>query len=240
MTTTERTTAREAFDEITAFEDELQALITNDEAPTGATSLKERTAETRDRLLALSQEGIQLELDDELKTELFAYCLSTLHKLTEASGAAEDSEAGRQKVAEALVDLEALRHILRDGIDHEPLRTLDTGSRHVLSRADAARHVAEWLPRLNVDDQAVLLGLDPRGLRRWRGDEQTPATRHAELAVELAGILRHSWTDEGVLRWFSRSHPLLEGHAPNDVLDDPDWERRLRDAARAARAQTAT
>ena len=59
--------------------------------------------------------------------------------------------------------------------------------------------------------------------------------------IELIGILRHSWTNEGVARWFGRAHPMLDDQTPLSVLDDddPDWEVRLIDAARATRAQTA-
>lgn len=240
MAATEQTTARGAFDEISGFERELQRLVTRDDAPAGMSSLRERAAETRDRLLELSQEEIQLELSDELRTELLQYCLAALHKLNRAAQTQGDAEAALRQAAEALVDLEALRHILRDAVDHEPLRTLELGRHTALSRADAVRHVEQWLPRLTADERGALLGTDARSLRRWREDETTPATRHAELALEIAAVLRHSWTDEGVLRWFSREHPMLQGRRPDDVIDDVDWEPALRDAARAARAMTAT
>lgn len=240
MATTEHSPAREAFEEISALERDLHQLVTGGDAPTGVTSLRERAEETRDRLLELSQQDIELELSPDLRTELLEYCLAALHKLNGAARATEGSELASRRAAEALIDLEAVRHILRDGIDHEPLRTLHLGKEAALSRADAVRQAEEWLPRLSADERAALLGTDSRSLRRWREDRDTPAPRHAELVLDLTAVLRHSWTNEGVVRWFSRPHPLLGGSAPDQVIDDVEWERRLRDAARDTRAQTAT
>lgn len=241
MPTSQQDPAREAFDELTGFERDLQLLVTGDDAPVGDRSLLDRVSETQSRLLELSQDNIQLELSPEQRTELLEYCLATLFKLDSARRAGDDSELARRQVAEALLDLEAMRHILRDAIDHEPLRTLRIDDREcALSRSDAVAHTEQWLPRLTAEARAELLGTDARNLRRWKDARDAPAPRRAELAVDLAGVLRHSWTDEGVLRWFSRPHPMLDGRAPNDVIDDVDWELRIRDAARAARAQSAT
>lgn len=241
MPTTQPTPAREAFRELGEFERDLQRMITSDDAPVGDRSLLDRVHETQGRLLELSQEDIELELSPELRTELLEYCLATVSKLFLAGRGGHDDEMARRHVAEALLDLEAVRHILRDAIDHEPLRTLPLGDREVaLSRADAVRHAEQWLPRLGAEQRAELLGTDARTLRRWKESGEAPAPRRAELAVDLAAVLRHSWTDEGVLRWFSRPHPMLDGHAPDEVIDDVEWERRIRDAARAARVLTAT
>lgn len=241
MSLPQQSPARDAFDELTEFERDLQRLITGDDAPVGDRSLFDRIDETLARLLELSQADIQLELSETLRVELLQYCLTTVAKLDNARRAGENTEMARRYVAEALLDLEAMRHIIRDAIDHEPLRTLDLGGRErALSKHDAARHVEQWLPRLTVEQRAEMLGTDARTLRRWRDAGDASAPRRAELAVDLAAVLRHSWTDEGVLRWFSRPHPMLDGHAPNDVIDNVDWELRLRDAARAARVLTAT
>lgn len=233
--------ARDAFDELTEFERDLQRLITGDDAPVGDRSLLDRIDETLRRLLELSQADIQLELSETLRVELLQYCLTTVAKLDSAKRAGKDTEMARRHVAEALLDMEAMRHIIRDAIDHEPLRTFEAGGgQYALSRHDAVRHTEQWLPRLTAEQRAELLGTDARTLRRWKDADQAPAPRRAELAVDLAAVLRHSWTDEGVLRWFSRPHPMLDGQAPIDVIDEIDWEPRLRDAARAARVLTAT
>jgi uncharacterized protein (DUF2384 family) len=233
--------------EIARFEDEFRRFVSSqNSAPIGLQSLRTLAVETSTRLLDLDEAEIELELSDGLRLEMRGYILNALRTLRQVPEASED-EAIRL-AAEALLELEATRHILRDAADHEPLRTGATAGSAMLSRADAARHMIEWLPRLSREQQAELLGVDPRSLARWREDADKPASWQAEMAVELVGIIRHSWTNEGVYRWFSRPHPQLDGRSPLDVLSmsdedlraDLDWEGRLFDAARGGRAQLAT
>lgn len=227
-------------DEISGFEAGLHALVTRNDAPDGTASLVDRARDTSTRLLELWKAGVSLELSDSLREEIKDHLLAALAELSKVT-TTTDEEAARRAAVRTLVHLEALRHILRDGIDHEPFRTLHADGKHYLSRADAVRNLGDWLPRLTRDDQARILGLsDARQVLRWSAAEETPASRAADLAVELAGVLRHSWTDEGVLRWFERAHPMLDGRPPFDVVDDIDFEQRLRAAARATRAQRAT
>lgn len=235
--------------EIQDFENQLRGFLSQQSsAPVGLESLRDLVVETRTKLLNLDEAEIELELSDALRLEMRGYILNavrTLLKVTEATG---EDEALRL-VAEALVDLEATRHILRDGVDHEPLRTAEHAGNPMLSRADAARHMTEWLPGLSREQQAELLGVDPRSLSRWREEDDRPAPWASEIAVEIVGVIRHSWTNEGVYRWFFRRHPELDGHRPVDVLamspeelreSDTDWEGRLINAARGGRAQLAT
>lgn len=231
---------RGAAEEIEAFERDLRRHIYRADAPAGTGTLRERAAETRDRLLALGRDQIRLELNPQLLSEIRGYLLAATANLNDATGEAASADWQRQRIADALVDLEALRHILRDGIDHEPLRSTQTDGSSFLTRSGAVDQIGKWLPRLNGEQQAALLGIDARQARRWRDDVGKPASRRVELVVELVGVLRHSWTDEGVVRWFERPHPMLDGRAPMDLIDDLDWESRVRDAANATRAQTAT
>lgn len=240
MTVTATETAREAVSKIDDFEQQIRSLITRDNAPTGMKSLSARAEETRDKLLELSGAGIELELSDDLRQQSATYVLAAARDLTRFVKATDD-DARLGFATDALIELEAVRHILRDGIDHEPIRTETEDGAVLLTRRDAIDHVERWLPRLTRDEQAEILGLDAREISRWKNQTaENPASRRAEMAIELVGILRHSWTNEGVARWFKREHPALNGKAPVDVIDEPDWERRIIDAARAGRAQMAT
>jgi uncharacterized protein (DUF2384 family) len=243
------TAAATSVQEIQGFEDQLRAYLSQqDSAPEGLESLRDLAVETRTRLLDLDAAEIELELNDALRLEIRGYILNAVRTLLRVPDA-ETEEQARRYAAEALVDLEATRHILRDAVDHEPLRTASHAGTPVLSRADAARHMTEWLPRLSREQQAELLGVDPRSLARWREDADKPAAWRAEMVVELAGIIRHSWTNEGVYRWFLRPHPFLDGRRPLEVLamsdeelrsSSSDWEVLLTNAARGGRAPVAS
>lgn len=238
MTAMEQATER-AVKEITDFEREVRVMITRDGAPAGIEGLAEKAQETRDHLIELSGEGIELELTDALRQQLESHLLAAIRNLTRFVKS-PDHDARLEHAVDALIDLEATRHILRDGIDHEPLRSTDDSGHVLLTRSDAVSHIERWLPRLGREQQASLLGIDARDISRWKGEYAAkPASRQAEMAIELVGVLRHSWTDEGVARWFTRSHPQLDGQRPLDVIEDPDWEQRLLEAARIGRAQTA-
>lgn len=241
MTATAVAEVQSAVDAIDNFEDELKALISNNDAPAGVQSLQGRAQETYDRLIELSAAGIRLELNSELRKESNGFMLAAVQQLHRAVKAADDN-ARMSFVADALIELEAVRHILRDGLDHEPLRTgRQASGEGVLTRGDAVAEIQKWLPRLTQSKQAEILGIGSKEVSRWRNDTAAnPASRRAELAVEIVGILRHSWTDEGVARWFEREHPYLDGKRPVDVIEDPDFEHLVLDAARSGRAQTAT
>jgi hypothetical protein len=242
------TAAAGAVDTLESFETRLRAEVFREDAPDGLDALGELAAQTRDELLALSEQRLQLELSADLFREMDGYTLTAVRALNTAAKAETSDAVRRQLFADALVDIEALRHILRDGIDHEPLRTVDADGATFLSRSGAVAQISKWLPRLTAAEQAVLLGLDERQARRWREGGDRPASERAQIVVELVGVLRHSWTNEGVVRWFARRHPMLDDRTPDAVLallagdedSQVDWETRLRDAASATRSMTAT
>lgn len=129
-----------------------------------------------------------------------------------------------------LIDLEAIRHVLRDLLQEQHPRALR-------GRADETIALLEgWLPNLSVADLAELLGMSMRQLQRRRHD-RGPASSREQLVARLVAILRNAWTDAGVLAWFKRARMDLTGRAPIELLDDPDWERSLLVAARAGRVQ---
>jgi len=128
-----------------------------------------------------------------------------------------------------LMEMEAVRHIVRDLLDEQPPVEL----------RDAANLVTlleSWLPRVTVGQLAEILGLSERALQRRRHGEGE-ATHRMGLVARLVAILRHSWTDEGVAAWFHRPLSALGGARPIELLDDPGRERDLLLTARSGRVQ---
>lgn len=128
-----------------------------------------------------------------------------------------------------LMEMEAVRHIVRDLLDEQPPVELRNAQNVVVL-------LESWLPRLSVGQLARLLGLSERQLQRRRR-EGGDATHRIELVARLVAVLRHSWTDEGVAAWFHRSQRGLGGQTPISILDDAGRERELLTAARAGRVQ---
>lgn len=59
--------------------------------------------------------------------------------------------------------------------------------------------------------------------------------------ARLVAILRHAWTEDGIVAWFHRPRRDLQGQRPIAVLKDPNYdEDELISAARAGRSQYAT
>jgi hypothetical protein len=56
----------------------------------------------------------------------------------------------------------------------------------------------------------------------------------------LVAVLRHDWTEDGIVAWFNRPRRDLDGRAPIALLDDPNSEQALLSAARSSRSQYAS
>ena len=129
----------------------------------------------------------------------------------------------------ALIETEAVRHIVRDLLQEQPPAELrDAGA--------TVRLLEGWLPGLSVAQLAELLGITVRQLQRRRqlGGE---STHRMQLVARLVAVLRSAWTDQGVYAWFHRPRQELGGAAPIDLLDDSNYERDLIIMARAGRVQ---
>lgn len=129
-----------------------------------------------------------------------------------------------------LVDLEAVRHILRVLLDEGQPRSLRRKAGEVIATLEA------WLPSVGGAELAELLGLSVRQMQRRRNAEG-PASAREQLVARLVAILRHAWTDAGVVAWFHRPRVELGDAAPIDLLGDPALERELLTAARSGRVQ---
>jgi uncharacterized protein (DUF2384 family) len=131
---------------------------------------------------------------------------------------------------EYLIELEAIRHVLRDLLQEQPAEALRPSGQEII----ALLH--EWLPTITAGDLADLLGVSVRQLQRRRKEGGAASSRE-QLVARLVAILRHAWTDAGVVAWFRRQRPELEGRTPNELLGDPSYERQLLVLARAGRVQ---
>lgn len=179
-----------------------------------ARTAKEAAARVNDRL----PPRIDPQATDEIRQRLIDVLTLDVDRMTSLD------------VADRLmVEMEAVRHVVRDILQEQPaIDGRDAGQ--VISLLD------DWLAAATVAQRAELLGLSERQLQRKRRAGGT-ATHRERLVVQLVAILRHAWTDEGVVAWFHRSRGDLADAAPIELLDDPSRERDLLLAARSGRVQ---
>lgn len=129
----------------------------------------------------------------------------------------------------ALVEVEAIRHIIRDLVQEQP-------PVHMRSAAQVIDLLQEWLPRVTQKQLAELVGVSPRQWQRLHRS-QTPTTPRMQRVARLVAILRHAWTDEGVVAWFYRPRKDLDARKPIELIDEPAYEAVLMRAARSGRVQ---
>jgi hypothetical protein len=104
----------------------------------------------------------------------------------------------------------------------------EPGERTTLAFLDALRKSPR--PEGEITALAAIFGYVPLGqlvgvsepsLRRYAaGDRATPDTvaQRIHFLAQLVAILRGSFNEFGIRRWFERPHPLLGNRAPTDVL----------------------
>src|SRR5690349_11720703 len=85
----------------------------------------------------------------------------------------------------ALLEAEAVRHVVRDVLQEQPPAEL-RDARAVVTL------VEQWLPDLTVRQIAELLGMSERQVQRRR-HEGAPSTHRMQLVARLVAILRHAW-----------------------------------------------
>ncbi len=129
-----------------------------------------------------------------------------------------------------LMEMEAVRHIVKDVLDEQPPVELRDAENLV-------KILESWLPGVTVAQLSEILGISERALQRRRHGEGGDATHRMGLVARLVAILRLSWTDQGVAAWFHRPLSTLGARKPIELLDDPGRERDLLTAARAGRVQ---
>jgi uncharacterized protein (DUF2384 family) len=187
-------------------------------------SFVDRFRDTARRLIELNDELHEDDFDPRALAEFRGIIIDTIRDVEEA-----DPDQPLDTVDSILVHAEKLRHLVRDAMDG-----------HVgglgQSSADVMESLRDILPSIGQVELAALLGRSQRQVQRW-ARQTGPAPRRLELVARIAVLLRHSWTEDGVVAWFFRPRPELRGKKPIDLLEDPNRELDLLAAARRGRAQ---
>lgn len=187
-------------------------------------SFIDRLQETARRLIELNDELHEDDFDPRALAEFRGIIINAIRDVDAA-----DPSRPLDTIDRLLIYAEQLRHIVRDAIDG-----------HVggvgQSTSEVMDSLRESLPSIRQVELAALLGRSQRQVQRW-ATQDGPPPRRLELVARIAALLRHSWTEDGVVAWFFRPRPDLRGRKPVDLLDDPDRETALITAARRGRAQ---
>jgi uncharacterized protein (DUF2384 family) len=183
-----------------------------------------RFRETAQRLALRLDEQLPPSLDPAVSNEIRAVMIGGLRRV---------DELGDDRPLDVLDDFilraESIRHIVRDALDEDvPADPKDTQTLATL--------VVDWLPTATRIRLAKLLGVNQKTLKRWV-EAGGPPSRRLFIVANLVLLLKDAWTAEGVLAWFERPRRDLDGRRPIEVIDDPDFERALIEAAREGRAQ---
>lgn len=203
----------------------IEASVVLKQSPPVDHAFDDRWVGLSDRIRAL---GADLQPED-FDREHFARLDQALLEI----GDLLDEEWNGDTLDRLLIRIERVRHAIRDTIDE---RVSGAASDVSLLLEDLDR----WLPHVTRDELAELAGVTPRTLARWT-KQDTPPTRRLTTVARLVAVLRHGWTEEGVVAWFHRPRRDLQGQRPTALLQDPNYdEDELISAARAGRSQHAT
>lgn len=188
-------------------------------------ALMERFKETAQRLSSRVHKEVPPDIDPEALAEIRGHIIEGLEALIDL-----DEDRPLNSIDSFIVHAEAVRHIVRDALDGQPLGD-ESDARELLEG------LLRQLPGISRKELAALIGLSERQVQRILKSGHRAPSRRLQLIARLVVLLGRAWTSAGVLAWFYRSRDELDGHAPVDVLDDPDYERALLLAARRGRAQ---
>lgn len=204
----------------------VEAIAQLQEHPEVDNSFHERLETIVERLGAL-REDLRPEDLDKAQVIEFHTALWEINGLLRESEASYDLDV----IDRLLIAIERVRHVIRNALDE-----------HVVGLPNDAGLVIEelkkWLPTTSNETIAGLVGVNRKTLSRWTKEHRAP-TRRLQLVAHLVAILRHNWTEEGILSWFERPRPGLSGKKPVTLLEDPVADDRLLSEARAGRSQDA-
>jgi hypothetical protein len=209
------------------LEDLQRALEHVREAPGAGDSLEGRWDEVADRLKNL-RFGIEAEDYDKEQLATVAGALLDIRDQLDR----EDAPGNLDVCDQLMISLERIRHVVRDALDEHVNGV--SGDVGVLMQ-----DLDQWLPHVPDQTIANLVGVDRRTLSRWRGQTGQPR-RDLRLLARLVAILRHNWDEEGIVAWFGRPRRDLGGRRPAALIEDPNAEAELIEAARSGRNQYAT
>ncbi len=202
----------------------LEAALAVQQSPEVDRTFDERWIEISERVRGLGSDLQPEDYDKEQLTRLY----QALFEIRDLLG--EDRTL--DTIDRLLICTERVRHVIRDAID-EHVSGVAGDVSLVLTDLD------RWLPHATRDEIAELAGVTRRTLARWSKQHTSPPRRLRTVA-RLVAILRHAWTDDGIVAWFHRPRHDLHGRRPVAVLKDPNYdEDALISAARAGRSQYA-
>jgi hypothetical protein len=187
-------------------------------------SFVDRFRDTARRLFELNEELHEEDFDPRALAEFRGIIINAIQDVAEA-----EPERPLDTIDSLLIHAEQLRHLVRDAIDGHVGGAGQNSSSVMTS-------LREILPSVRQVELAALLGRSQRQVQRWAAQEGPPP-RRLEFVARIAALLRHSWTEDGVVAWFFRPRPDLHGKKPVDLLDDPSREGEILTAARRGRAQ---
>lgn len=219
----DRAALLEADDELSGLQAALEAAAQSNAIDHDAVDCLRETAT---HAAARVNDKLPMHIDADARDEIRRRLLDMLTLELEEGGLLDLADR-------ALIEAEAVRHVVRDLLDEQaPMELRDEGA--------TIRTLEEWLPSLTVGQLSELTDVSVRQLQRRRRDGGGVTSPRLQLVARLVAILRHAWTDRGVLAWFAKPHPELGGQAPMELLDDPERERDLLLLARAGCVQGAS
>ena len=199
-----------------------------EQVPVADGDVWDRWAQTVGQLAEAIDHAVPPSLDAEAVAEIRGDLLAIAQSVL-----AHDPKRPLDSYEQALLRLEAIRHVIRDALDE-----------HLPGEHDARALLAgveQALPRIGRRELAALLATSDRSVQRIlasRGPVE-PA-RRLLLVARLVELLRRGWTPEGVVAWLGRPRPALGGASVLDVLDDPAHEQDVLALARGSLAQHAS
>jgi hypothetical protein len=167
--------------------------------------------------------------DNPIAQELLDQTLELEERL-EADGDGTDPQWRVKEVADHIADLVAtlMRETEHNALDEPTV---------------AAQFVLQHLPGIDQEELGELFGVDARTVRERKAGTTKTIRKDPERVVLVAQLvydLRRAMTPRGVVSWFRRSRPQLDGRAPLEVIDHEDIDTAadlLRPLARGARGQ---
>lgn len=204
-----------------------EALDQLDHEPAVDESLNERLATLSGRLKDLGDELRPEDYDKDQVVAIFRALFAIRDLVDQANG-----EPDLDTCNQLLINIERFRHIVRDALDEYVSGV--SGDRGLV-----VRQLRDWLPNTSLAAIAALVGVDRRTLTRWQKQSDAPTPR-LRLVAQLVAILRHNWTEAGIIAWFDRPRHDLNGRKPRALVGDPTAEEDLLMAARSGRSQYAT
>lgn len=162
-----------------------------------------------------------------------AQLAETYNTLFDIRDLIDDPPRDLDTIDRLLICIERVRHVIRDALDeHVAGLSNDVG---VLVEELKGR-----LPNVKQDAVAELVGVNRRTLSRY-ARRSGPPPRRLRTVARLVAVLRHSWTEDGIVAWFHRPRRDLDGRTPLAMLAEENFdEPTLLMAARAGRSQYAS